>query len=182
MPGSVRSVARVRVSARGSFGSRSNELRQSEVEDLDLALGRHDDVGGLDVAVDDAGRMRGGQRARHLLGIAERLEQRETLRGDELVQRLARHVLHHEEVDPRLVHDVVQRDDIGMVEGGGGARLLQEASLAVRIGDLVVREDFDRDSAVQPRVARTIHLAHPARAKEGLNLIRSQDSSRGEGE
>ena len=80
------------------------------------------------------------------------------------------------------MHDVVQRDDMGIVEGGGGARLLQEAPLAVPIGYLVVREDFDRDSAVQPRVACTIYLTHPSRAKEGFNLIRSQDSSRGEGE
>ena len=66
-----------------------NELRQSEVEDLHPTVGRHDDVGGLDVAVDDAGRMRGGQRTCQLLAIAERLEQGEPLRGDEPVQRLA---------------------------------------------------------------------------------------------
>ena len=126
--------------------------------------------------------MRGGQRTCQLLAIAERLEQGEPLRGDEPVQRLAGDVLHHEEVDPRLVHDVVERDDMGIVEGGGGARLLQEAPLAVPIGYLVVREDFDRDGAVQPRVACTIHLTHPSRAKKGFDFIRSQDSSRGEGE
>jgi hypothetical protein len=71
---------------------------------------------------------------------------------------------------------------MGIVEGGGGARLLQEAPFAVLIGYLVVREDFDRNGAVQARVAGTIHLTHPARAKEGFDFIRSQDGSRGEGE
>ena len=72
---------------------------------------------------------------------------------------------------------------MGMVEGGGGARLLQEAPPAVRIGDLVVRQDLDRDGAVQPRVARAIHLAHPARAKKGFDFIRiPKYSSRGDGE
>ena len=45
---------------------------------------------------------------------------------------------------------------------------------------LWVSEDLDRDAAVEPRVARLIDLAHPARAQCGQDLVRTQASSEDE--
>ena len=36
-----------------------------------------------------------------------------------------------------------------------------------------VRQDFDRDVALQPRIARAIHLAHAARAERRNDLVRT---------
>ena len=43
-----------------------DDPREAEVEHLHVAVAAHHDVLGLDVAMDDAGGVRGGQRARHL--------------------------------------------------------------------------------------------------------------------
>ena len=48
-------------------------------------------------------------------------------------ERLAFEVLHHQVVDPVLLADVVERADVGMVEGGDGARLALEPRAAVGV-------------------------------------------------
>src|SRR6266705_4530459 len=42
-------------------------------------------------------------------------------------------------------------------------------------------QDFDRDGALEPRVASAIDFAHPSRAQRRLNLVGSQFRARGEG-
>ena len=64
----------------------SFSLRQAEVEDLDDPIGAEEHVLGLQVAVDDAARVRGGETARDLLGHIERLARRP---GDPRSQCLA---------------------------------------------------------------------------------------------
>ena len=49
------------------------QLRQAEVEHLDDAVRRHHDVAGLEVAVDDAARVRGGERVGERDRDAQRL-------------------------------------------------------------------------------------------------------------
>src|SRR5581483_7851554 len=61
--------------------------------------------------------------------------------------------------------DVVDGDDIGVVQGRGGLRLLNEAALALGLARKTGGEDFDRDRAVQPRILGFINLAHAARAE-----------------
>ena len=145
-----------------------------------MPVRRDDDVGRLDVAVHDARRMRGCQGARDLLAVSEGLGEREPIARDEPIERLSRHVLHHEKLDPGVAHDIVQRDDVRMIEGRRGARFLQEASLPIPIRQLV-SEHFDRDGAVQPHVTGSIHFSHSPGAKQGFDFVRSQSSSRGEG-
>ena len=50
------------------------------------------------------------------------------------------------------------------------SRLAFEAGQPVGIVLERARQDFDRDLAAQPRVARAIHLAHPADAQQPLHL------------
>ena len=71
---------------------------------------------------------------------------------------LARHVLHHQVVGAILVRDIVQCDDVGMIQRGGRAGFLQEAPLALRIGDLIGRKNLDSDVAMQAGIARAIHF------------------------
>ena len=113
-------ACRVRVAASSSEapgGSRLGELGQSEIEELDAALGVDHDVAGLEIAVHDAGGVRLGQRAGDLDGVAQDLLEPHAPLGDELAERLAVHVLHGDEVSAVLRGDVVDGDDIGIVEG-----------------------------------------------------------------
>ena len=125
---STRSRRRVQVGDRRSFGRLVvDDPRQPEVEHLHVAVGADHDVLGLDVPVDDAGGVRGGERARHLPADVDR--RRERLRAlDERAQRPpVDELLDDEELAVRRLADFVDGDDVGVVEGRGGARLAQEA-------------------------------------------------------
>ena len=93
------------------------------------------------------GRVRGLERAGDLLRIAEHVGQRQTARTDATVERFAGQELHHDEVDAVVRVDLVDRDDVGMVEGGGGARLLDESLAPVRVGH--VPDHLQRDRAIE---------------------------------
>ncbi len=58
-------------------GGRVQQLREAEVEHLHLAAAVHQDVRGLHVAMDDAGGVRGGERAAGLDGVVEHLRDRD---------------------------------------------------------------------------------------------------------
>jgi hypothetical protein len=74
-------------------------------------------------------------------------------------------MLQHHEVDAVLFADVEQYADIRMLQAGDGAGLAFEASAQiVPVGD-ELREDFDGDGAVEPRIARLVHFAHTTRAE-----------------
>jgi hypothetical protein len=44
----------------------------------------------------------------------------------------------------------------------------------LRIGRERVRENFDRDRPIEPRVAGFVHLAHPAGAEQGQDFVRAE--------
>jgi hypothetical protein len=109
----------------------------------------------------DPAAVRPGERVRDRSGDPQHLAERHSLPGDEPVQALAGHVLHDDEVAAVRGLDLVDRDDVRMVEGGGGAGLLYEASPALLVHPLG-REDLDGDLAVQAWVERAVDLAHPS--------------------
>ena len=88
---------RLRLLVRRRLGGR--QLCQPEVEDLHRAVAAHHHVGRLQVAMDDAPGMRGGQRVCHRNGDAQYLAEPHPLSRDQRVEALATHVLHDEEVD-----------------------------------------------------------------------------------
>ena len=83
-------------------------------------------------------------------------------------------MLQHHEVDAVLFADVEQYADIRMLQAGDGAGLAFEASAQiVPVGD-ELREDFDGDGAVEPRVEGFVHFPHPARAEGREDFIRAE--------
>jgi hypothetical protein len=114
----------------------------------------------------DAFVVRGFERLRNLTRVMERgVERQRTL------EILALHQFHHQVIRT----DVVELADIGMIQRGDDPRLTLEALRKFRGGD------FDRDIAIQPRVAGAVNLAHPSRSEGRENLIGSQASSRCKG-
>ena len=90
---------------------------------------------------------------------------------NEQVQALAGDVLHDDEVDPVRRLDLVDGDDVRMVEGGGGTRLLDEAQSSVLVRHPLGGQDLDRDLAAESCVAGAVDLAHPSRAQQGEDLV-----------
>ena len=128
---------------------------QTEVQHLHPGL-RHQDVRGLEVAVDDAVAVRVLERIRDLAG-----EEQRSARRNRASQGPAFHELHHEVVRPH----VEQRADVGVVERRHGQRLVAEALLEALLRHL------HRDRPLEPRVAGLVDVAHPARAHRAQDLV-----------
>jgi hypothetical protein len=172
-----RALGRLRLRLRGSPG-RGDELCQAEVEQLDCPLGAHDDVRRLQVSMDDAAAVGPGQRVRDRGGDSQHLAERHSLPRYEPVQALAGHVLHDDEIAAFRGLDLVDRDDVRMVEGGGGAGFLDEAAPAGLVGEPIGGEHLDRNLAAEPGVARAVDLAHPTRAEAREDLVHAETMAR----
>ena len=80
-------------------------------------------------------------------------------------------IFHHQVIDAVLMADVVERADVRMIQAGNGAGFAIESLANFRRVGYALRENFDGDGAVQPRIARAIHFAHATSAKRRLNFV-----------
>ena len=135
-------------------------LGDPEVRDLHAAVHGHEQVLGLDVAVDDPHRLRVRERGEQPFEHARRLRQRQL--ADERAQRPADEVLHRDVRDAVLLEEVVDRDDVRVVQRAGDLRLADEAPGHRRIAGADLRQLLDRDVARQVRLAREVHDRHAA--------------------
>ena len=157
--------APVCVRSSGSLLGRPQQFGQAEIEELDRPISRDQNVGGLQVAVQDAAIVSGFQCARDLDRLADRFGCR-----DRTAQRRAVDVLEHEIARP----DVVQLADVRMVKGRDRPRFVFESTQAIRVIGHRRGENLHGDCAIKPRVAGFVDLAHPARAKERDDFVRAQ--------
>jgi len=95
---------------------RCHHLRQAKIEDFDAVVASHQNVCGLEVAMDDACRVRRGD------GVSDRTANRESAidgkstRRDQVVKRRAGDILHHNAGQAADEEDVVNGDDSRMIE------------------------------------------------------------------
>ncbi len=160
-------------------GLRAADLGDAEVEDLRdiddavLDLLRHEeDVLRLEVAVDDAFAVRGGERAADLAEDRHHAVERERAGLEVLRERRALEVLEHE-VGRAVGHHVVvgDADDVRMAEPGGDLGLALEAAQDLFAGEVGVQE-LDRDLlAGQPAMRRQEDRAHAATADQGFDRV-----------
>ncbi len=106
-------------------------LGQPEIENFELlavaAAIDHEQIGRLDVTVNDAPGVRRGQSARRLLAQGEYLGRGKVVVGEIQLQRLASQQLHDQVGLSVLLAHVVDGADIGVIQGGGRPGLAQEA-------------------------------------------------------
>ncbi len=146
------------------------DLGDAEVgqQDSAVVLGEQD-VAGLDVAVQDAGGVRGAQGPQHPQADARglgRLDAAALL--DRVGQRVALDKFHHDPGPAVVLQHVVHGDDGGVVDARRGARLgagAREQPVQVALGDVERGGQFlDRHGPVQDLVMRTPYTAHTAAA------------------
>ena len=148
-------------------GRRAAQLRQAEVEHLDGAVLPDHDVGGLEVAMDDPVRVRGRQRVGHRDPDAERSPSRMPLTRISS-SRLFRARTPSRGNRSRRSTRFIDRDDVRMVEGGGGLGFALEPP-ALLVGDPASWEyldgDLAREAADRAR-DRPLPCRRPAAARE----------------
>ncbi len=135
----------------------SSGARDAEVRQLRVAGVVHDDVRGLHVEVHEPGPMGRVERPGELADECRDLRRGQCAAlGDDVTERPAAHVLHHDERVGAVLALVEDRDDVWMVHRGGAPGLGRE-SLAER-GVGLRSEDLHRDVAVETLVARAPDL------------------------
>ena len=150
---------------RGAQGQRDAEVRHQR-----LALVQQD-VLGLDVPVDHALAVGVVERARHLGRDPHGDLDRELLLPPEPVaQRFALDVGHDVVGGAAHLAGVVQREDVGMLQVGGGLDLLQEPLGADHRGQLGAQH-LEGHRSVVLQVAGEEDGRHPARAQFALQRI-----------
>ena len=146
-------------------GSRDAGIRragEAEVEDLDGAGNVEDHVGRLDIAMDDALRVGEVQARAHVFEDRQPVGERQRRPpANQLLQRLARHVLHGDERPAVVLADIEDRHDVGMAKAPGGARLAREP-LARRLVVDSLLEQLDGDRAIDRGIAGEVEGAHAA--------------------
>jgi len=161
-------------------GFRLLELCETEVEDLDSPVPRHEQVLGLEVPVDDPLLVRRGEPPRDLDRVVERFAHRERSGGETAAQRFAFEKLRDDVRGAVVRSDVVDRGDVGMVQDSRGPSFVLEAAESIRIARKRRGQHLDGDFAPQPRILRAIDLPHPARAKRRDDLVGTQTTAGGE--
>ena len=139
-------------------------LARAEIENFCRAVARAENVGGLDVAMDDAARVRGVERIGDFGGDLQQLLEMDRPARDAMLQRLAFEEFHHEEGVALIFADIVDGADVGIVQRGGGAGFAAEAFQSLRIAGSLIREKFDGHGAAEADVFGFVDDAHAATA------------------
>ena len=152
------------------------EPRDAEVGEQHAAVLRDEHVRRLDVAVDDAGLVRGGECVGEQRAHARRdLGEHRAAPLELAEQRLAADQLHHDErrivAVVAVAADVVDAQDVRVLERGRGARLALESPHDLRPPREVREQHLDRDLAAQLAVARAEHRRHAALAELAIEAI-----------
>ena len=179
---SVAASARRSPSSGRAESSSGQRLGQAEVEHLDLAVGRHLDVGGLEVAVHDALLVRRFER--HRRSGARSASASST--GDAARAAAARRASRPPPARARAaasrrdVLEAVDRRDVGMVERGQHLRLALETRQRSALAREALGQDLERHVALERRVVRPEHLAHAARAELAEDAIDADPAAQGQ--
>ena len=153
-------------------GGRRDGAGQAEVAELDPAVVGDQDVFRLDVPVDQAGGVGGAEAFDDRIDQGQGQPRRQgALVVDDVAQRVALDVLHHQIGEPAVFALVQDAHDVRVGEPGGGLGFAAQPVQELRVVGQMGMEDLQRDIALQPLVRGEVDGGHPAAGKPGLNLV-----------
>ena len=162
------------VGRRGVAFAGGLDAGEAEVEDLHDTGRGEKEVVGLEVAVDDAAGVGGGEAAGDLDGMRQGFLERETSSGETRAEGRAFEELEDEVGAAVLPADVEDGEDVGVGESSGGPGLALEALQAIGICGDIFGEDLERHRSAKLGVARAVDLAHPPGTEGRQDLVTSK--------
>ena len=162
----------------GADGFGLREFGQAEIQDLEAAVFRQEEVFRFEVTMYNAGVVSGGQSTRNVHSAITGIARTHRTAAQAIPQCFSLQQFGHYVRTPIVLSDVEDRNNIGMVESGSGLRLQFEAVETSRVPRPVVWKHFDRHVTFQRGVACAIHFAHSARAQRRDDLIGIQPRAR----
>ncbi len=152
-----------RSNAAGGAGC-DDDLRQAEIHHFGMTALGHEDVGGFDVAMDDAFSMGCVEGVGDLDGEGEDRVQFHRAIADTVLKGQAVEKLHDDKRMPIVPADLVNGTDVGMIECGCGLGLALKAGESLRILGYIVGQKFEGDKAVEVGVFRLVDDTHSSSA------------------
>ena len=150
-------------------------LCDPEVGDARVAVVVEQDVARLDVAVEHAEPVGGGQGAQRVGHECGETPGWHRPAGDFVTQRAAGETLHHEVGDRTVLSVVEDGHDVGVHQPRRDAGLLLEAPPHARQGFGLGAQDLDGDRAFQAFVEAVEHPRHAAFAQERVEAVTISD-------
>ena len=157
-------------------------LGEPEVEYLHRAVGPHLDVGGLQIAVNDALLVRRFERLGNLLRDRERLIERDRTSSNALREIVSLDQFHHEGGHAPALFEAVDGGDVWVVQRGERLGFTLEAREPISVVRERLGQDLDRDVAIQLRVAGPEDLPHAAFADAGDNFVDTETGTGSKGQ
>ena len=127
----------------GASGFGLGEFGQAEVQDLDASVLRQEEVFRLEVTMNNAGVVSGGQSTRNVHAAIAGLARTHRTATQAIPQGFALQQLGHDVRTSIVLADVEDRNNIRMVQSGGGLRLQFEPVQTLRVPRPVLGEHLD---------------------------------------
>ena len=145
---------------------------------LAALAGSDEDVGGLDVTMDETAGMSGVERVGDPGQEADHTARGEgTVPGDERVEVRAFDVAHGQEELALGLAGLEDGHDVGVVDRGREARLREEPGAELGIGGDLRREELEGDLAVERLLRGQPDRAHAAAAEQPLEPVARQEGA-----
>ena len=166
--------------ADGAFGKGFGE---TEIGNVDLIVLVDQDVLRFQVTMNDILLVRGGQRIGKLhCEIQHAFQGKLRVVFDDLVEVLAVHKRHGDELHPLEIAQVVDTQDVPVRDLTGEDELLLEAAQGVSLAHRSLAHHLDRDDPVELFVPRFVDPPHAALADHAFNVVpRTEIAARAKG-
>ena len=109
-----------------------------------------------------------------LLQDRQRFVERHSSAGDPVGKILPLDEFHDQRVAIRRLLEAVNDRDVRMIERREHLGFAPEARDTVRVARKRLRQDLDRDGAIEARIAGFVNLTHAARAQRGQDFERAE--------
>src|SRR5919108_1812918 len=145
-------------------------MSQTEVDELHRAIATDHDVGGLEVAMHDAGRMRGGKRIDDLPAELDRRACSQRTALQQCRQRLSFDEFGRNKGLAVAFADFVDGDDMRVIQDGAGTRLAKKTPQPLGTALSVSGQQLQRNVTTERQISREVHLAHTTTTEQADDL------------
>jgi hypothetical protein len=147
------------------------QFSEAEVQNLDAAVFGNEEVFGLKVAMHNAFVVGGGQALRDLRTILSGTPWRQLTAVKLFAQSTSIEKFRDDVVDIIVLSNVVDRKNVGMIQGGDGPRLLFKSVQSTWVTRERLRDYFYCYVAAKTRITSAVNFTHAARAKRRENFV-----------
>lgn len=156
---------------RDGFGKRHAEPGETEIKDFEAAILSDEEIGGLEIAMNDGVIVGGDESIDKLKGESEEFGFGERADGEALAERLSGNVLHDEKVGAALSVEIVDGGDVGMIELGERVGFVVETMARGIVGDGAGMKKFEGNVTIEMGITGQVNDTHAAAADFALDAV-----------